>query len=359
MQTHRDATIFVSIASYRDSDCKMTLGNVFETAENPSRVFVGVCEQNTSEGDESCILSNEPRNGGSVRRISLHAQDARGPTYARYLCASLWQGEDYFLQLDSHMRLVPGWDDKLIRMEQAAVRQSGNSKVALSTYAGTIETYDSYLSGDASTVGTSPRLCQAFFNEQGMLSLHGANILPNTRDLVEVPFVAGGLLFCRARDFFNLVPLDPYLDDLFVGEEILLSARMWTSGFDIFAPNENIAFHKFTREGEPKFWENDRDDGDATARVRHILGLPQTGGKPGKRAMRRIDRYGLGKARTIQDYWKFAGINVADSTVSKNFCGSSQNGNDGRSQKRKTVAALAFLIAAIALAFAVLLWLLL
>src|ERR1044071_4733108 len=194
MKTDIDDTIFVSIASYRDSDCKRTLANVFDTAQNPSRVFVGVCEQNTSDGEEACRIPDEPLNGGGVRRISLHAQDARGPTYARYLCASLWHGEDYFLQLDSHMRLVPGWDEKLIRMEQAAVRQSGNSRVALSTYAGTIETYQSYLSGDPSIVGTSPRLCQAFFNEHGMLSLHGANILPNTMDLVQVPFVAGGLL---------------------------------------------------------------------------------------------------------------------------------------------------------------------
>ena len=41
-----DETIFVSIASYRDNACKLTLKNLYETAKKPSRVFVGICEQN-------------------------------------------------------------------------------------------------------------------------------------------------------------------------------------------------------------------------------------------------------------------------------------------------------------------------
>src|SRR3712207_6937830 len=53
----------------------------------------------------------------------------------------------------------------------------------------------------------------------GMISFHGASILENTTDLVSVPFVAGGLLFCRAPGLLRDVPMDPYLDDLFVGEE--------------------------------------------------------------------------------------------------------------------------------------------
>ena len=33
---------------------------------------------------------------------------------------------------------------------------------------------------------------------------------------------------------------DPNLDMMFVGEEILHSARMWTHGYDIFSPDENL-----------------------------------------------------------------------------------------------------------------------
>ena len=33
---------------------------------------------------------------------------------------------------------------------------------------------------------------------------------------------------------------DPNLSMMFVGEEILHSARVWTHGYDIFAPDENL-----------------------------------------------------------------------------------------------------------------------
>jgi hypothetical protein len=322
------STIFVSVASYRDADCKNTVANVFESAAEPERVYVGICEQNAHEEGEECCQSPSWKDLATyreglenhVRRVRLHASDARGPTYARYLCASLWQGEEYFLQLDSHMRLVPGWDVKLIDMERRAALQVGNHKVVLSTYAGIMESYDEYLRGAGGTRTTSPRMCQAFFNQEGMISFQGANILENTPDLIPVPFVAGGLLFGRSTPLIRDVPFDPYLDDLFVGEEILLSARLWTSGFDIFCPNENIAFHKFTREREPKFWENLRDDSDATLRVRYILGLLRPTDVPSKRSLIKVDRYGLGKERSLQDYFRFAGIDVESRSVYKNFC---------------------------------------
>jgi len=244
------------------------------------------------------------------------------------------------------MRLVPGWDDKLVAMEARAAQQADNSKVVLSTYAGLIEMYDEYLRGDGTTVGSSPRMCQAFFNDDGMLSFHGATIMENTQDLVAVPFVAGGLLFCRAPGLLRDVPMDPYLDDLFVGEEILLSARLWTSGYDIFCPNENIAFHKFTRGEEPKFWENERDDSDATMRVRTILDLLRPGDKPSKRSLRKINRYGLGKERSLADYWAFAGIDVRNKRISKNFCTGEKGGGvqEARSHSRWLAAcALVFL----------------
>ena len=39
-------SIFVSIASYRDRECKKTIHSLFENAVSPLSVFVGVCEQN-------------------------------------------------------------------------------------------------------------------------------------------------------------------------------------------------------------------------------------------------------------------------------------------------------------------------
>ncbi len=39
-----------------------------------------------------------------VRHVTLPQHEATGPCKARALCQALWDGEEYVLQLDSHMR---------------------------------------------------------------------------------------------------------------------------------------------------------------------------------------------------------------------------------------------------------------
>jgi hypothetical protein len=44
----------------------------------------------------------------------IDADEATGPCFARHVTQSLYRGEDYFLSLDSHMRMVQNWDELLI-----------------------------------------------------------------------------------------------------------------------------------------------------------------------------------------------------------------------------------------------------
>lgn len=315
-----DKTIFVSIASYRDPDCKNTLSNLFANAENPARVFVGICEQNAPlEEKEKCSLQDAEMSEKfrhHVRKIQMHHQDARGPTFARYLCTTLWNNEDYFFQLDSHMRLVKNWDSKLIKILTDLQKETKNEKIVLSTYVDTKENYERHMNNDPLVVNNSPRMCQAFFNEHGMISFHGAHNMTHDKP-VQVPFAAGGFVFSQARQMIDDVPMDPYLDDVFVGEEILHSVRFWTHGYDIYTPHMHIVFHDYTRSNDRKFWENERDDSEGTKRTKHILKLSKE--KP-EHAKKYLERYGLGKVRTLQSFWDFAGIDPESETVSKNFC---------------------------------------
>ena len=69
------------------------------------------------------------------------------------------------------------------------------------------------------------------------------------------PFVAAGFLFAPAT-FLHEVPFDPFLPYIFMGEEISMSARLWTSGYDIFSPTVNVLNHYYVRRHYPKFWES-------------------------------------------------------------------------------------------------------
>ena len=50
----------------------------------------------------------------NTRVAAIPSDQATGPCWARGVAFSLWRGEDYFLQIDSHMRFRPGWDSYLI-----------------------------------------------------------------------------------------------------------------------------------------------------------------------------------------------------------------------------------------------------
>ena len=34
-----------------------------------------------------------------------------------------------------------------------------------------------------------------------------------------------------------------------------MSARLWTSGYDLFSPTTNVLNHYYVRRHKPKFWE--------------------------------------------------------------------------------------------------------
>ena len=40
-----------------------------------------------------------------------------------------------------------------------------------------------------------------------------------------------------------------------MGEEIIMSARFWTHGYDIFSPTTSVVGHIYVRRHKPKFWE--------------------------------------------------------------------------------------------------------
>lgn len=292
-----DDTIFVSIASFRDDDCRATLADMFAKAERPDRVFAGVCEQNSSAASEVCLPADFKWHD-HVRRISLPAREAKGPTYARHLCSTLYRGETYFCQLDSHMRFVDNWDTLVVDM----LAKCPSPKPVLTHYP-----HDYENSGTKDV----PVLCKSTFKKD-VLTFEAVT-MPATKKPRPVPFTAGGFLF-GPGSLVREVPFDPDLPHLFNGEELLYSARLWTSGYDFFTPTRNLVFHHYYRDDKPKFW-NEVDyaaqQRDTLAKVDKLL----SGRLPGY-------RHGMGAARSLDEYFAFAGIDWNAKTTASlaKFC---------------------------------------
>ena len=297
-------SIFVSIASYRDDVCSSTLLDLYNKSDDPEHVFVGICQQNDAK-DPDCI-PKEFKYKNNVRIIRLKNIEAKGPTYARYLCSKLYENETYFMQIDSHSTFVKGWDTKCKDMIDL-LKSSGVEKPVLSYYP------LSHVNKDNTT--KVPRICEAFFNNENIISFKGGNLLEPTKTPHPSAFITGGFFFCNAT-FLNELPFDPNLDFLFTGEEILHTIRFYTHGWDAFTPRENILFHEYTRKDKPKFWKDMKYSSEnAKKKVKTLLKLIDTHLDDLKNYA-----YGLGTKRTLEDYYKFAGIDVKNKKITKNFC---------------------------------------
>ena len=301
------ATIFVSVASYRDDDCSGTLRDMYAKAKNPARVFAGVCQQNKpGEEAEECVDPALPWRQ-NVRVVTMPHTDAKGPTYARYQCARLYAGETFFCQIDSHTKFVQDWDEVAIQ----DLRRCPAAKPVLSYYPHDSKT-------NPADVATVPVLCKSKFDGDNVITFEAVTMPAATGTPKPIPFAAGGFFF-GPGSIPREVPFDPSLDHLFNGEEIAFSARLWTSGYDIFAPMRNVVLHYYTRKDKPKYWEdiaNYRDVQKASQqRVIRLLGLD---GKPPLTGY----TWGMGTERTLEAYLAFAGIDPASKTTTsaQKFC---------------------------------------
>ena len=309
-------TIFVSIASYRDDVCLSTIKSIFENAAKPENVFLGICQQNKDDEDKDVQDGNE--SNPNIKTIRLKNYEAKGPTWARYLCATLWNGENYFMQIDSHTKFVKDWDTKCKKMIKD-IKDSGKSKKPiLSHYPREISDHDNYKDSDKKMV---PRMCKAFWNNRGMLSFMGAETRDTNDEAYQTPYIAGGFIFAP-YEYLVEVPYDPNLPYLFVGEEILHSLRAYTFGWDVFTPTENIVFHEYTRASKPKIWTDNPYYSDMAAfdKAKYYLGIIKDKNSLKDEVKVNLDKYGLGTARSLKDFFNYTGIDADKQTVSTNFC---------------------------------------
>jgi hypothetical protein len=108
----------------------------------------------------------------------------------------------------------------------------------------------------------------------------------------------------------------------FHGEEISITVRAFTHGYDLFHPHRVVVWHEYTRNQRVKQWDDDKTwylKNEASHLLNRKLfgmdGLIQEG---------HDDKYGFGKERTLRDYEKYAGIlfekrSVQDYTLQKNY----------------------------------------
>ncbi len=299
--------IFVSVAAYRDPETPHTLQDLFAKARHPQRIFVGVLWQVVPGEDDDCLQVPAAVAHRQLQGIHIHPSQSRGACWARSkILTELRRGEEFVLQIDSHMRFVQDWDEKMLTMLQ----HCATPRALLSTYPIT------YTPPATLAEPSIPLMTANKFNHRGLLMPLARTLSYDQRPAQPVPnpFISAGFLFGPAAAF-DQVPYDPHL--YFIGEEISLAVRLWTHGWDVYSPNDVLIYHFYgPPEQRPRHWTDNSQWGEldniSGSRLRHLFGMePSTD----PNVLIDIDRYGLGSVRTLEEFERYADVNLRQQTT--------------------------------------------
>lgn len=302
-------SIFVQIASYRDLELYPTIKDLYAKSSGQNKITVGlVWQKDETESIEEFSKNND------VRIIDVSWQQSKGLGWARSLTQSLYRDEDYTLQIDSHHRFSKNWDSDLIEMTKSL--QDKSAKPLLTSYAAG---YDP--NNDTALPENPCKVLPHDFKQSGTIWFNPVSI-PNSHLLkgpINARLVSGHYFFTLGSHCKEYI-YDP--DLYFAGDEIALSVRSYTLGYDLYHPHRCFVWHHYGRNDRIKHWNdhgNDQKDSGivektwmerddlSKKRIRQMLGEEDNGLDLGI--------YGLGSVRSLQDYEKYAGFDFKNKRI--------------------------------------------
>lgn len=297
--------IFVAIAAYREPELRLTIESCLEQASHPERLHFGICLQHDRSGPAETQPDCLDGIAASIRVNSFDWTESKGGCWARHNAQGLYNGEGYTMQIDSHMRMVDGWDTRLIAM----MHDFPSSKPLITGHAPLYDRVDDtdHIPTDVSVPVT---VCQRF-TEPGWVQHPGVTDRDNTDEPRPTRVLSGMFVFTLGQ-WNTEVRQDP--EHLYTGEELALTIRSFTWGYDLYNPTTVVAWHRHHPDGNRKYvHEGDqnevgRRDRRAYQRLRHLhRGDPD----------RILEPYSTGSFRTVAEFHEWSGLHFATRSLSE------------------------------------------
>jgi hypothetical protein len=219
--------------------------------------------------------------------------------------------EDYICQLDSHHRFEKNWDETLIDMHSGLEARGFNP--ILAAY---LPLYTPFNDPQGRTMEPWQQQFACFYPHGTIFIRPG--LLHGWQDMTEPPmsrFLSGHFCFARSK-WAKEIKHDPNI--YFSGEELNLTVRSYTHGYDLFHPHKLVIWHSTMREERSGIlkWDDDSKNGinwwkkqeDARKRIRVLLRTEEDPNID-------LTGYDLGTARSLRDYEKYAGFHFKTKSV--------------------------------------------
>jgi hypothetical protein len=223
------------------------------------------------------------------------------------------KNEEYICQLDSHHRFAEGWDVTLIEMHDQ-LKDKGVKKPILAAY---LPYYNPFNDPADRTMEPWQQTFACFY-PHGTIFIR-PSLLHGWQDMTEPPpsrFLSGH--FCFADGHWAKTILHDQ-DIYFSGEELNLTVRSYTHGYDLFHPHKLVIWHATMRTERDGIlvWDDQHKRGEdwwtqqniARAKIRQLLRTEDNGFD--------LTGFDLGTERTLRDFEKYAGIHFKKRSVQR------------------------------------------
>lgn len=315
--------IFVSIPSYRDDQCSDTLMSLVQQADHPEHLHIFICEQNSiidrncldqCKVDKTCSLLNV-----KIERLSY--REAKGPLWARFRINQHYDGEEYYLQLDSHIRMIKHWDTIL----KNQLELCGGSNAVLTQYpCEFINVPRKDRNNPVKEKWKSDKLRGPMyvksFGDEGFFRITSNYTTDISRQPFRATAIAAGFMFSKGTLLKDCYLFDPY-QFLFFGEETDLTIQAFCAGYDIYSPNVNICYHLYTRNHRNTYWELKKKELETLSRFRLYVKLGYLRyddiPKEYRFILTSIGVFKPKTVRSIEEYEKYAGVSLKEEKVLK------------------------------------------
>jgi hypothetical protein len=233
------STIFISIASYLDSELEQTVTDLLSKATHPERLHLSVNSQDRpdSHPDLETLCA---KYATALTYVKADFRSSRGTCLARHVCQlPLNDSFTYYMQIDSHTLFLQDWDSILIDDYERCKSKWGS--YIFSTYPLSYYYVDNQVKFETKT-DDIPN-CLAIIPSKHF-SRYTAHYKAYKGDEYGelTDYFTGGFSFGDTAHFLK-VPYDKRI--YHSGEEPTMSIRFFAEGISIICPPKNYVWHHY------------------------------------------------------------------------------------------------------------------
>jgi len=292
------SSIFIQIPSYHDYELGRTIRDAMYKSSGENQINFGV---------HLSYYRNNDINIPNLNNIKIEISEAPnnlGQGTSRHIANELYNGEDYYLQIDSHTRFEEGWDKSLI--ENYNFYKDIGLNPVLSCYPGAYEYNENGLNilNDKTNVSYTDFIQDLSFIDGDYIPHQRAVANPDNN--IFTRSVSGGSIFSDG----GIAAIKPNKDMYFWAEEILTAMRLYTHGYDLLLPKKQNIYHLYYDSTKGENNQRRQVGEDFPKEIKYI-------DEKSKYELANIienkiiGEYALGSSRTLAEYEQFAGIDFA------------------------------------------------